>query len=171
MSRLVRIAMTISRGLALIGATGVLVMMLHICADVIARNLFRVSISVTAELVSRYYMVLTAFLPLAWLELRRDMVSVELIDFALPPILLRISDVLVCLISAGVYSVLAYTTWGAAFSNYRSGTFVELVSFKLPVWHSFFLPPIGFTLAALACLIMAFDFARNGTASTQEFTR
>ncbi|MBY6089623.1 TRAP transporter small permease [Maritimibacter alkaliphilus] len=158
MTALLRLATGIARVLALIGAAGVVAMMIHISLDVLLRNLFRISIHVTAEMVSRYYMVLIAFLPLSWLELRREMVSVELIDFAMPPRLLRLSDALVCLISAAVYAGLAWPTWKAAFSNYRSGTYVELVTFKMPVWHSYFLPPIGFSLAAFACVILALTY-------------
>ncbi len=168
MTRLVRLATALTRVLALIGALGVLLMMVHICIDVLARNLFSVSIHVTTEMVARFYMVSVAFLPLGWLEMRRDMVSVELIDFAMPPLLLKISDVAVCLISGAIYAVLAWVSWGSAISNWHSGTYVELVTFKMPVWQSYFLPPLGFAVAALACVVLALDYARPGTITGTE---
>ncbi len=61
---------------AAIAAAGALVMMLHICAEVVSRNLFGAPIPATVEIVSQYYMVVPAFLPLALLERRRGMVSV-----------------------------------------------------------------------------------------------
>ncbi|WP_180899976.1 TRAP transporter small permease [Martelella soudanensis] len=156
MTALLRLAAVVARILAFIGAAGVVAMMIHISLDVALRNLFRVSIPVTTEMVARYYMVATAFLPLSWLELRREMVSVELFDFALTRPLRRISDAMVCLLSAIVYSSLAWTTWHTALSNFRSGTYVELAAMKMPVWHSYFLPPLGFAIAALTCLLLTF---------------
>jgi TRAP-type C4-dicarboxylate transport system permease small subunit len=72
--------------LALVGAIGVLLMMLHVGADIASRNIFGRPIPATNEIVSRYYMVLIAFLPLAWVEQRRrSMVSVEVLDSVLGP--------------------------------------------------------------------------------------
>ncbi|SFP40162.1 TRAP transporter small permease [Tranquillimonas alkanivorans] len=162
MTALSALATSISRALAFVGAAAVVVMMLHICADVVVRNLFNVSMNVTVDLVSRYYMTAIAFLPLGYLELRDEMVSVELLDAAFPRPLMRVSDTLVALIVSGLYVVLAWSTWPTAFSNLRSGTFVELVNIQLPVWHSYFIPPVGFTLAALATLIKAADLVLPG---------
>ncbi len=159
MDSLYRYASKISRFLAYIGAISVVVMMLHICLDVVLRGIFRINIPVTVEMVSRYYMVGLTFLPLAWLERQRQMISVELIEFALTPLMMRISDVIVCLLTAACYSALAWTTWETAFKNFSRGTYVELATFKMVVWHSYFLPPIGFTLAAIAALLTAVEFA------------
>ncbi|AMM86355.1 TRAP transporter small permease [Martelella sp. AD-3] len=157
MTALVRLAAVVARILAFIGAAGVVMMMVHISLDVALRNLFRISIPVTTEMVARYYMVATAFLPLSWLELRREMVSVELFDFALTRPVRRVSDALVCLLSAVVYASLSWATWNSALSNFRSGTYVELASMKMPVWHSYFLPSAGFAIAALTCLLLTFQ--------------
>ena len=156
MIALFRLAAVVARIMAFIGAAGVVMMMIHISLDVALRNIFRISIPVTTEMVARYYMVAIAFLPLSWLELRREMVSVELFDFALTRHVRRISDAMVCLLSAIVYASLAWTTWHTALSNFRSGTYVELASMKMPVWHSYFLPPFGFAIAALTCMLLAF---------------
>jgi len=147
------------RVLALIAAIGTVAMMLHICIDVVLRNLFRVSLDTAPEIVARYYMVVVAFLPLAWLERRDGMVSVELLEWVLPPRLRQISDILVALMSVAAYSVLAWTTMKSAMGHYKVGTYVEFVDFKMPVWHSYFLPPAGFILAALICLVKAVEFA------------
>lgn len=156
MTALLRLAAVVARILAFIGAAGVVLMMIHISLDVALRNLFRISLPVTTEMVARYYMVATAFLPLSWLELRREMVSVELFEFAMTRAVRRVSDAAVCLLSATVYASLAWTTWNSALSNFRSGTYVELASMKMPVWHSYFLPPAGFAIAAATCLLLTF---------------
>lgn len=141
------------RILALIGSIGTVVMMLHICTDVVLRDFFRISIVTTPDLVARYYMVVVAFLPLAWLERQNGMISVELIEWALPPRAIRISDTVVALFSALVYAVLAWATMRSALQQFKVGTFVEFTDYRMPVWHSYFIPPIGFFLAALICLL------------------
>lgn len=163
MKALVAFANLVCRGLALLGAAAVVLMMLHISADVLTRNLFRWSIPATADVVARYYMVTLAFLPLALLELRGGMISVELTDFLLPGWALRLSDVVMALLGAAIYALLAWVTWRSGMQNFRSGTFVELVNLKLLVWHSYFLPSLGFALAALASLIKAADRLRPGS--------
>ena len=141
--------------LAALASLGVLVMMLHICADIVLRTFFDAPVPATVEIVSRYYMVLIAFLPLAWIEQRNAMVSVEITDAALSPRMLRISDVLVSLLVTCVYAVLAYTTWRMALREWATGTYVLALETRVPVWPTYFLPPLGFGLAAFATLLRA----------------
>ncbi len=143
------------RVLALIGSVGTVAMMLHICFDVALRDVFRISLDTTPEVVARYYMVIVAFLPLAWLERRNGMISVELLEWALGRRARQLSDILVALFSALVYGVLAWTTARSALQHFEVGTFVEFTDWKMPVWHSYFLPPLGFVLAAVVCLLKA----------------
>jgi TRAP-type C4-dicarboxylate transport system permease small subunit len=150
------------RILALIGAIGTVAMMLHICLDVVLRNAFRISIDVTPDVVARYYMVVVAFLPLAWLERQNGMVSVEIIDWALGPRTLRVSNVIVALLSAFVYFMLFWATGRSALQHYAVGTFVEFTDYRLPVWHSYYLPPLGFVLAAFICLLKAVELSFPG---------
>jgi TRAP-type C4-dicarboxylate transport system permease small subunit len=157
------------RILALIAAVGTVAMMLHICLDVAMRNVFRISLDTTPEVVARYYMVIVAFLPLAWVERRNGMVSVELLEWALGPRGRRISDTIVALFSGLVYGVLAWTTARSALRHFEVGTFVEFVSYKMPVWHSHFLPPLGFLLAACICLLKAAEYTvSSGDAHERE---
>src|SRR5690606_40657440 len=66
--------------LALVGALGVIAMLLHVTADVISRQLFQRPVPATVEIVSRYYMVLISFLPLAWTERRNEMITVDILS-------------------------------------------------------------------------------------------
>ncbi|MGH6924866.1 MAG: TRAP transporter small permease [Propylenella sp.] len=145
------------RILALIGSVGTVAMMLHICLDVALRDFFRISLDTTPDIVARYYMVVVAFLPLAWLEKQNGMVSVELLEWALGPRARRISDIFVALFSALVYGVLAWTTARSALRHFEVGTFVEFTHYRMPVWHSHFLPPLGFLLATCVCLLKGLE--------------
>lgn len=158
MSFVIRLSAGLCRWLSLIGGAAVVLMMLHVTLDVVMLNLFRISMNTAPEIVARYYMVAVAFLPLGWLTMRGQMISVELLDFVLPKWLLRGSDFLIALTGAAVYGLLTYVTWLRALREMRSRSFVELVSVQLPVWQSHFLVPAGFALAALACALMALVF-------------
>lgn len=159
MRNLITFAQKIARFMGYVGALAVVAMMLHISLDVVLRNAFRISMNTVPEIVARYYMTAVAFLPLGWLEFRRQMISVELIDFALSKNARRFSDASVMLVASVVYAFLAWTNWDKAFSETRVGTLVEIATYKMPVWHSFYLAPIGFTLAAVVAALMAIGYA------------
>lgn len=153
MTYLVNTSNTIVRLLALVASLGVIAMMLHVCADIVLRSVFGWPIPATIEVASRYYMVAIAFLPLAWVERNEGMVSVEVFDGFLSPVALRFSDLLVSLLAFAIYCGLAYTTSMTALSNFKTGSFVLALSMRVPVWPTYFLPPLGFGLAAFAVLV------------------
>lgn len=150
-----RMADRVARSLALVGSVGVLALLVHVTLDVVTRNLFQHPIPATNEIVSRYYMVLIAFLPLAWVERNRSMVSVELIDGLLSPRVKRLSDTAVALLATAVYAAIAWVTWAEALKSFATGSFVDVLGRRVPVWPTYFLPPAGFLLAALVTLLRA----------------
>ncbi|GGL53339.1 TRAP transporter small permease [Wenxinia marina] len=158
----VRVTSHISRILALIGAIAVVVMMVHICVDVVSRNLFRVSFDITNATVARYYMVPLAFLPLAWIELRGEMISVELVDGFLSPGVRWVSDLIVAAVTTVIYAALTYATWGSMMSNWRRGTMIELGQTPYATWPSYIFPTVGFALATLAVAVRLADTMRRG---------
>jgi hypothetical protein len=52
-----------------------------------------------------------------------------------------------------------WTSARSALRLFEVGTFVEFLDYKMPVWHSHFVPPVGFALAAIICLLKAAEFA------------
>lgn len=155
MRLMIWLATGLCRLLSFVGGVAVVLMMLHVTLDVVLLNLFRISMNTTPDIVARYYMVAVAFLPLGWLTLRNQMIAVELLDYLIPRRLRVVQDLLIALVGVGVYGMLAHATWTKALREMRSGSFVDLVSIKLPIWQSYFLVPAGFALAALACALMA----------------
>lgn len=148
-----RAADRVAQGLALVGSLGVLALLIHVVADVVMRNLFDQPIPATNEIVSRYYMVLIAFLPLAWVERQRAMISVEVIDGLMSRGMRRFSDILVTLLATVIYGAIAWVTWADAVKNWRIGSFVDVLGYPVPVWPTYFLPPAGFVLAAAVTLL------------------
>ena len=106
----------------------------------------------TVEIVSYYYMVLIAFLPLAWAERRGEMISIEIFAPLMTGRIGRINEIFVALVTAGVYAVLTYTTWLVAMREFSARSFVISLSVVIPVWPGYFVLPIGFALAALVTL-------------------
>ncbi|PJE33274.1 Tripartite ATP-independent periplasmic transporters, DctQ component [Pseudooceanicola marinus] len=149
MKRLEKVADLLSQGLALIGSIGLMAMLVHISIDVISRNIFDLPVPATNEVVSRYYMVLIVFLPLAWVERQRTMITVEVMEMVLGPLGRRLSDAAVGLLATVIYASLGWVTWTVALKNMEIGTFVDVLGRQLPVWPSYFLPTAGFFLAAL----------------------
>jgi TRAP-type C4-dicarboxylate transport system permease small subunit len=168
MSTISEFADKLSRMLAFVAAIGVVAMMVHVCADVISRLMTGASLPATVEMVSYYYMVLVAFLPLAWVERRGGMISVELIEFIMSERMRRISDAAVASLALGIYAVMAYASWLTAVKNYNTGTFVVALQTKIITWPGYFLPPAGFALAALIVTVRLLQLVINGRSAPQE---
>ena len=162
MPQIFSLADRLSRILAFVAAVGVVLMMVHVCADIIARTITGASLPATVEIVSYYYMVLVAFLPLAWVERRGGMISVELIEFMMSPRMMKVSDGMIAALGTVIYAVMAYATWITAVKNYVTGTFVVALQVKIITWPGYFLPSIGF---ALAVVILAVRFLQITTGS------
>ncbi|MFY0991699.1 TRAP transporter small permease [Halomonas sp. C05BenzN] len=161
MDALYRLANRAAVGLALLGTLGILLMVIHITLDVLLRATLSVSIPATVELVTRYYLITLALLPLGWVEWRRGMIAVEALEGLMKPWLVRLSDVLVSLLSAAVYAVLAVATWGKAMEQYDIGSYVMSLNFPMPVWPTYFALPAAFALAAVVCVVRLPFLARG----------
>lgn len=163
-----RIVEAAARALALVGGLGVLLLMTHVCLDVVLRALGGPPIPATVEIASRYYMVLIAFLPLAWVEHKNGMVSLTLFDDILPPPVLRLSEIAVAILVAATYAILAWITLQTALQNFQSGAFVIVLNSRLAIWPGYFLPPLAFGLAALMCLIRVPELTNEGPHANKE---
>ncbi|WP_416139335.1 TRAP transporter small permease [Halomonas sp. HK25] len=153
MSWLYRLVNQASMGLGLLGTIAILLMVVHVTLDVILRSTLSISIPATLELVTRYYLITLALLPLAWVEWRKNMIAVEALESLMSPMLIRMSDVLVSLLSAIVYAVLMVATWGKAMEQFAIGSYVMALNFPMPVWPTYFVLPVSFCLAAIVCLV------------------
>lgn len=157
MRRLRQTSDALLTGLAVIGAIATVLLMLHVFADVLMRNLYNRPIPATFEVVTNYYMIALAFIPLAWVERSGGMVQVEVINGALSPGMMRLSNALVALISAVIYAVLAWVTWSVAMRNMGIGSYVMTNEIRVPTWPAYWLPPLGFTLAAAVSALRLID--------------
>ncbi len=153
MNMLTRTADRLTQVLSFIGMIGVLAMMVHICADVLGRTVFDISVPATLEMVTRYYMLMLVLLPLAWVEMNRNMIVVEAFSSLFGKLGIRIVDTLVSVVCAGVYVILMKGTWLKAVEQYDVGAYIMALDAQVIIWPGYFVLPISFALAAIVCLI------------------
>ncbi len=125
-----------------IGGVALLLMMLHITADVTARFLFNSPLHGTVEIVPTYYMVAAVFLPLAMIERLNAHIVVELVSQHLPRRAQEIQIALVALVSAAYFGAFTWQTWGDAVQKYEVRE-MSLGNVAVTVWPTRFYVPIG----------------------------
>lgn len=157
MSMLSRVQSGLLALLATIGAVAIITLMIHVVVDVALRNTTNTPVPATYEIVTHYYMIALAFIPLAWVERGGGMVQVEAIEPFLNEHMRHWSDRLVAVISTVIYGALTWVTLLTALKNFKTGTFVMAQSMPVPTWPAYFLLPLGFALAALVTFLRIFE--------------
>ncbi|EAQ04681.1 TRAP-T family transporter, DctQ (4 TMs) subunit [Pseudooceanicola batsensis HTCC2597] len=134
----------------------VALMMLQVTLSVALRHLFGHPLPATLTLVSYYYMVIAAFIPLALAEERRAHISVEFVTDLLPQRVQRHVAGVMLLPTAAVTGLLTWRTFGAAMDAFRGGTAQVSGSSTIPVWPAYFALPAG---AGLMTALLVLRFA------------
>lgn len=140
---------SIDRALMAIAAIGLLAMMVHISLDVLSDLIFNDPIAVTSAYVTQYYMIAVAFLPLAAAEYRGGHIGVDLVVNQLPAGPKRGLNMLVLLITLGVYLLLTAQSWEQAVKKLGINAFIMEQDTRVSVWPSFFILPLSFALISL----------------------
>ncbi len=140
--------------LALIAGAILILMMLHITADVACRYLFAMPFHDTVEIVSTYYIVAIVFLPLALVERLNAHIVVELVTQHLPRRVQEILIACVALASASYFGAFTWRTGQDALQKYAVGE-VTLGTTAITVWPTRFYLPIGCGLIALLLIYKA----------------
>ena len=148
--------------LMLLGGVGVVLMMLNIVADVASKLLWNAPIQGTLEVSSYYYMILLVMLPMAFVEMQDEQISVDLLFDRFPEIVQRALLVLTGLAAAAILSVMAWRTGLDAIRAIRVGE-VVMGSREVIVWPARMVLPLGFGLAAVASLLRAVLALRGRT--------
>ena len=149
--RLDRIDRWIGRALLAVGCLFLMLMMLHVTADVVLRFVTNRPIIGTLETVSFYYMTLAVFLPLAYVERRGEHIRVDLFVQLMPrPVQLWLY-VLACLLGLIYFGILAYQSYlDALRSTERLETIMS--NFIFYIWPARWALPVGFAAVVLAIL-------------------
>lgn len=156
--------------LLVVAALSVLMMMLHICADVASTFLIGMPIDGTLETTAGWYMVGVVFCSMAYVQSTGGHISVDLFTRRLPPRWSAALDAFNSLVSAGFLILLTWINTGEAIRRTATREVWETATGLLPVWPGRWAVPIGFGAMALLLLLRFTDSLRtafaNGAAGT-----
>lgn len=147
-----RLSDSLASLLALIAGLSLVLMMVHVTLDVVLKYFFKLPIPGTAEVVASYYMIGTVFLPLAYIEVHNRPIVVELFYDRLPRALQAPLDVLGTLASMIFYAFLTWQSMKIALVSLESREYIDGL-WKVVVWPSRLLIPLGTSIACLALLM------------------
>ena len=147
----------LSRLLAWLSAVCIMLMMLHVCGDVILKYAIKKPIIGTAEVVAYYYMVAAVFLPLPLVEFRNAGVSVTLFyDLIKSVPVKRMMTVVAYIGQILFFAMLAYRGWLDALISFGKLEIVEGQT-TIFIWPGTFFLPLGFGLAVLVSTLRLFQ--------------
>lgn len=147
-----RVLAQMLRLITFVGMISVVLMMMQITIDVVGKLFFNSPLPATISLVSNYYMVIVAFLPLALVETRDEHITVEVVTEFLPTRAQYHLYSWTYLPSAAIFGALAYRGWGEARTAHESGTFMVEQGLKIITWPSFYLLSIGTGMMTLVVI-------------------
>jgi len=151
----------VTRTMMVICCAFLVLMMLHVGADILLKILLNSPIMGTLETVSYYYMVSLVFLALPFVELRNEHVSVDLFFQKFPKNLQIIVYVLGTLLAAFYYGVFCYITFrDAVIATTQQET--VMANFLFYVWPSRWALPLGSGLLVLMLLLNCVRAALRG---------
>ena len=144
--------------IALFVAGGALVaMMLHVVADVFGKYFFNTPIPGTIEVVAWYYMVAVAFLPVAYVQVKRQHLMVELFTMSLSPRRKLAFDGVVAILGSLYSGLLAWLLLGDALESTARGDVQDLTFFYMPIWPTTWVLPVSFGLLTIVFVVQAFQ--------------
>lgn len=154
--------------LVIVSGIAISLMAIHIVVDVGGRYLFRAPLPGTVEFVSRYYMVVLVFLPLALVQQRNGHFVAGLFTDNLP---LRTKQKLIAvtqLAMAAVALLLAWRGVAAAEHATSTGEQVQAAEFVIMTWPGRWLVPLGLGLMAFQALVIAARLFAGDPPGTRE---
>ncbi len=141
----------VDRTLLAVACIFLVVMALHITADVIARA-FNQQVVGTLETVSYYHMVFAVLLPLAFVERTQENIRVDVFVQLMPAWLQLLLYVMACLIGLAFFGAL---TWQSFLDAWKSTERQETImsNFLFYIWPSRWALPLAFGAACLAIFV------------------
>jgi len=153
-----RFVETLSKTGAVAGSSGIVILMLLATAGAIGRKLGHpVPCSLEA---SETIMFASVFLGMAYVALQGGHINVTLFTQRLSTRTQAILDTVVLLLSAAVFGLLTWSSWGLAWKWFLIRE-VRLGAFPWPIWPFRFLFVVGMGLIALQLIFSAVNLIRK----------
>ncbi|HEY9816717.1 MAG TPA: TRAP transporter small permease [Candidatus Obscuribacterales bacterium] len=141
----------VAKSALVLSAMFLVLMALHVSLDVGLRYIYGKSFPGTLEVVSFYYMVAVVFLPLAYVELQHEHISVDVVVGRLPLALQLTFYLFAGSLGLIYFGMLCYQSYLDALSaTLRLET--AMANFKFYLWPSRWALPVGFAAMCLAIL-------------------
>lgn len=158
----------LDRALTIIATIGLVAMMFHISLDILFSLTLNAPIAITSAIVTNYYMIAVAFVPIFVAEYRGNHISVNLVTERLPVMLRRGLETIVLAATAGIYGLLTIQSWQQAIEKLAISAYVIEQTSKIYVWPSFFMLPAAFgAMAALLVLKVLYRMTTGSDRSLQ----
>jgi TRAP-type C4-dicarboxylate transport system permease small subunit len=133
---------------SVLGTVCVVLMMLHVTADVAGRYLFNAPLPGTIVVVANYYMILLVFLAIGVAEEKKAHISVEFLTDMMPERAQSVFSIFSGILTVGVISLLVVAGYSEAMKKTNTGATMEQGSSMIEIWQSYWAIPIGAALMA-----------------------
>ena len=170
MYKLGRLLSRITDVTTIVGGLAIALMMVHITLDIVCRFIFNTPIPGTITIVSNYYMVIAAFVPLAFAEQKDAHISVEVFTERLPGFIQRHLAGWCLLLSAIVFGLLTVRNWQEAIVKMNIGASIVQGDTSIVIWPTYFFLPVGFGLMTIV-LVYKFVAYLTGARSGLDVAR
>lgn len=141
--------------LAAIGAAAAALMMLHVVAEIVCRNILGITLPATLEIVSLYYMPALIFLPLALVERSGGHIDVNFIQERFPPFQRKLTEIFSYLVCGMIYAAMGWVGLQEAMAKFAVREFL-MGEVAVPLWPGRFMVPVGcFAIAAVIAVRLA----------------
>ncbi len=144
----IRLLDVVSDTLLAVSCVATVAMMLQVTADAFMRTFFHWSVPGTEEIVSAYYMVAVAFLPLAYVQRERGHVMIELFTMRLSPRINALIDSVVFTACGVGLAIFTYATFFKAIAMTEEAEML-IGTVDVTVWPSRWFVPAGCGAMAL----------------------
>jgi TRAP-type C4-dicarboxylate transport system permease small subunit len=148
-----RLALRATQLLLALAIFAALAMMLHICADIVAKHFFSRPVPATLEIVSAYYMAAIGFCGLAYVQSKGSHIAIELFSERLSSRALAVLMVGVHALTLVFCVLLVIASTKSALHATEFGEAVMVVDWELPTWPSRWLVPVSAAAMALVVLV------------------
>jgi TRAP-type C4-dicarboxylate transport system permease small subunit len=149
---LLRALATIEKAVSTIAAIFMFAIMIIVFSDVVMRYAFNRPFSWAYDLISLYLMAGVFFLILSEAYASHAHVSVDILQQKFPPAMIRVTEIVTCLVGITVFSLIAWLGLLRAVESFRSSD-VMAGAIPWPMWPSIGFVPFGAGLITLRLVL------------------
>jgi len=152
---LLRAVTAVEKAVSSVAAFFMFAIMIIVFSDVVMRYAFNRPFSWAYDLISLYLMAGIFFLILSEAYAAHAHVSVDILQQKFPPAMIRVSEIVTCLVGIVVFSLIAWLGLLRALDSFKSSD-VMAGAIPWPMWPSIGLVPFGAGLITLRLLLHLF---------------